>query len=49
MEEDRVILRVKSAAGDWDPRITGKKRTFYGIVGFKRGFIPMENIEVIKL
>lgn len=46
-EKDRITLKIKARPDELEPRITGKKPTFYGIVGFKKGFIPLENIEVI--
>ncbi|MBD3359276.1 MAG: hypothetical protein GF365_01020 [Candidatus Buchananbacteria bacterium] len=46
-EEDRVFLQIEAKPRDLQPRITGKDRTFHGVVGFNRDYIPPDKIEQI--
>lgn len=46
-DEERIILRVECDPGDVKPRITGKNRSFNGVVAFKKNFIPLSQIEEV--
>ena len=43
-EKDRAVLQVEVETNDLEPRTTGKDLTYSGIVVFRKGFIPLENI-----
>ncbi len=47
-KEDRVFLQIKAKPQDLQPRITGEDRTFYGVVGFNREYIPPDKIQKIS-
>lgn len=46
--EGRVALQIICEPGDLEPRMTGKATTYYGVVGYRKNFVPLDKIKVMQ-
>jgi hypothetical protein len=46
--EGRVVLEINCEPGDLEPRMTGKDTTYYGVVGYRKNFVPLDKIKVLQ-